>query len=351
MNVTNKFFLPLVEFYISHSCNFNCTGCNRFNNYHFKGHEKWEDYKDVYKEWSKKLTMDRYSILGGEPMSNPDIIQWIIGINELWPSIKRAELLTNGSYKHKFNNELYIAILKTNTIITIGLHNKNRKQEAFDLVNSFLHHPITVKRFPTNINDIPEISEEWKKSYDNIKAENWPSCDSIDKWSYLPDWIKEECINEHNFSPDILANDIQGWRFIDKNNVTVEVKYENFFHQSALIKNIEKNSFSLHNSDIEKAHTNCDSKYCHHMMRGELSKCGQVVLLKDFEQQFNLELSDVDKKLLKSYKSAKITMQHNELKDFFDNIKNPIDQCKFCPEVFYNTEITSSTKKEKFGKK
>ena len=351
MNVNNKFFLPLVEFYISHSCNFNCSGCNRFNNYHFKGQERWEDYKDMYKEWSKKLTMDHYTILGGEPFSNPDLIQWVIGLNELWPSVKRAELLTNGSYTHKFNDELYTAVLKTNTTISIGLHNKNRKQEVFDIINSFLRHPITSIRIPENINDVPEINEAWKKSYNNLKADHWPSCDTVNEWESLPNWIKDECINEHNFSPDVLVDDIKGWRFVDKNNVTIEVAYENFFHQGALIKNIENNSFSLHNSDVEKAHKNCHSKYCHHMMRGELSKCGQVVILKDFEQQFNLDLSDSDRKLLKSYQTAKPNMNYDELKHFFDNIKNPIDQCKFCPESYIIKEITSGTNKEKFGKK
>lgn len=347
MTANEKFFLPYVEFYITHSCNFNCRGCNRFNNYRFKGHELWEDYKNVYKEWSKKLIINRYAILGGEPFSNPDLIQWIVGLNELWPSVERVELLTNGSYIHKFNNELYKAILKTNTIISIGLHNKNRKQQVLDLVRSFLQHPISIERFSNYL----ELDDLWKQSYNIIKGDSWPVCDTIDQWNALPTWIKEECVDKHNFSPELLADEVMAWRFVDKNNVTIEIEHENFFHQGALIKNIETNSFSLHNSEVEKAHQNCHSKYCHHMMRGELSKCGQVVLLKDFEQQFNLDLSDADRELLNSYQTAKPNMQHSELKYFFDNIKNPIEQCKFCPENYDIKEITSGTKKEKFGKK
>ena len=39
--------LNYAEFYITNVCNLNCTECNRFNNYHFSGHQRWDDYSDV----------------------------------------------------------------------------------------------------------------------------------------------------------------------------------------------------------------------------------------------------------------------------------------------------------------
>ena len=77
--------LESVEFYINHTCNFGCTGCNRFNNYLFTGYQKWADYADIYKKWSEKLDIKSWVILGGEPTLNKDLVLYIRGIRELWP--------------------------------------------------------------------------------------------------------------------------------------------------------------------------------------------------------------------------------------------------------------------------
>ena len=90
----NKLFLDYVEFYITNVCNFNCTGCNRFNNYNFSGTQRWEDYKDIYARWSKVLSLQGFAILGGEPMLNPTYKDWILGVNALWPKAKK-KFVTN----------------------------------------------------------------------------------------------------------------------------------------------------------------------------------------------------------------------------------------------------------------
>ena len=37
--------LDYCEFYITNVCNLSCNGCNRFNNYKFRGFQRWEDSK------------------------------------------------------------------------------------------------------------------------------------------------------------------------------------------------------------------------------------------------------------------------------------------------------------------
>lgn len=346
----DKKFLPYVEFYISHTCNFGCEGCNRFNNYTFTGHQRWKDYEKIYKEWSHRLEFNHYTIIGGEPMSNPDMIEWILGLHELWPDCN-AVLLTNGSYINKFTEEFYTALLETNTLLNIGLHNFFRTQPVLQTVIRFLKHPLDIKRFPKDLNRLPGFAENWKKSYSQIKDSSWPDCNSYEEWNSLPDDIKQECEIIHKFSPDIIAEERKGYRIQDANGVKVEINYENFFHQGALIKQPDKNNFRLHNSDPIKAHDICHSKYCHHFMYGKLSKCGQSVLFAEFDQQFELDLTDSDKNLVYSYKPATLDMSDNDLGSFIDNIKNPIDQCKFCPERYTFQEIHSVTKKNKYGKK
>jgi organic radical activating enzyme len=72
-----------IEFYITNVCNLNCVNCNRFNNHDFSGYQKWSDYKEIYAQWSRHIRLQRVTILGGEPLLNPTILDWIDGINEL----------------------------------------------------------------------------------------------------------------------------------------------------------------------------------------------------------------------------------------------------------------------------
>ena len=65
--------LDYLEFYISHTCNFNCRGCNRFNNYLFLGHQRWKEHEHTHAKWAKRLQLDEWCIIGGEPTLNPDI--------------------------------------------------------------------------------------------------------------------------------------------------------------------------------------------------------------------------------------------------------------------------------------
>jgi molybdenum cofactor biosynthesis enzyme MoaA len=43
-----KHKINLLEVYITNVCNLSCRGCNRFNNYNFKGHQLWADHADEY---------------------------------------------------------------------------------------------------------------------------------------------------------------------------------------------------------------------------------------------------------------------------------------------------------------
>ena len=76
---------PVVEFYITNVCNLTCRGCNRFNNYNFKGHQRWTEHAEAYEAWSKRLDLPRICIIGGEPTLNPDLESWVMNIRRLWP--------------------------------------------------------------------------------------------------------------------------------------------------------------------------------------------------------------------------------------------------------------------------
>ena len=64
------YLLDRAEFYITNVYNLNCTNCNRFNDFAFRGHERWNDYKEQYCRWSQVLDLKTTDIISGESNGN-----------------------------------------------------------------------------------------------------------------------------------------------------------------------------------------------------------------------------------------------------------------------------------------
>jgi organic radical activating enzyme len=342
--------LPYAEFYITNICNFNCSGCNRFNNYNFSGFQRWEDFKDIYARWADRLDLGRWGILGGEPFINPTYIDWLDGISDLWPGVP-GSLITNGYYLSNADDRLYeVFRRKPHLRLDIGLHNISRRDSVLSDVKNWLHGNIEVSRIPDNIAKLPRMIQRWKESYNKIKDVSWPECVHPDDWASLPAHIRNECELLHNFSPEIIAEERLEFKLVDSNGVTVTIFHENFFHQGAIIHN-KNGSITLHNSDPEKAHSICHSKNCHHFMDGYLYKCGAAALFPEFDKQFELTLSDSRRELINKYLPLSVDSSNEVFYNFISNLENHIPQCTCCPDEYCIQEIHADTNKVKLRKK
>ena len=286
----SKIKLSYAEFYITHVCNLTCTGCNRFNNYKFTGFERWTDLQDVYRRWSDELSIDVVSILGGEPLLNPEFMQWLQGVRQLWPA-SMLMVGTNGYRLNKINGLYEFAnIYKNNFRINLGIHNKHKRNFVMGLVRDFLQG---------------QLIYQFDKS--------------------------------NPYQQHILVTDANG--------VQIRVDYNWWFHQGALIALPGQMAFSLHQSDPEKSHAICHSKTCHHFMGGKLYKCGAVALFPEFDRQHKLIISDDDRKLMSSYRPLQIDDSFQAKQKFIGDLPNAIDQCKFCPEEYHGQQIFAEEKK------
>jgi organic radical activating enzyme len=287
-----SFKLKLLEFYITNVCNLACTGCNRFNNYKFSGFERWTASKDTYATWAEELDAGQIHILGGEPLLNPEFMLWFKGIRELWPDTF-IYTITNG-YRLNQVAGLYDFILehKHNTSLNIGIHNKMSKQLIMNNIEKFLTAPL--------------------------------------KYEFNSD----DPYQEYMFITDI-------------NDVKIKVEFNWWFHQGALIKDIETEKFTLHQSNVDQAHSICHSKTCHHLMNGKLYKCGAVALFPEFDHQHQLVLSDQDRALMNSYIPLSITDTVERKKEFINQLPLAIPQCRFCPSSYQGQQIFAQEKRER----
>ena len=301
-----RVYVPNIEFYITNVCNIACTNCNRYNNYNFKGHQIWQDYESIYEAWSEKIRLQKITILGGEPLMNPSICDWIRGLNRIWK--KRVNLLTNGTRLNKVPG-LYDAMVSyipastnrggNSNWISLSVHNTNELDRYFEEIHKFLQGPITT-------------------------------------------WTGKHALNAQGGSATWGAD----YAFEDRNGLHLHVWIYDSFYNSNIYTNPLGN-LTLHNSVPEKAHSECGMvKYKnYHFIRGKLHKCGPVGLMPEFDQQHSLDISAEDRMLLNSYQPLSIDEFDQRGADFISRIDDVIPQCKFCPTKFTNQQLIAISKK------
>jgi len=330
-----------IEFYINNTCNFNCDNCNRLNNYHFAGYDRWQDYEHVYRAWSEKIDFDTITILGGEPLLNPTLDQWILGSRNFWPDSK-LWLLTNGSrLKHWHQRGLFDILSRTNTAMQINLHNRARVNECLDEVRSYLKEP--------KISSEPVVP--WIEAYNQVKDPTWPSCESYEDFLGLPDWIQHECEQVHHIDWHTWIKNSGKFIVTDRRDkgVYIEVNYwEDFV--TAPLKYIGNHKFAVYDSDPNDAHRVCWSKTCTHMMAGKVYKCHHVALLPEFARQYDVVMTEQDKKLLAEYAPLTVDADAADIQLFIDNLEHAIPQCKLCPSQLEKIPLQANTVKPRIKK-
>lgn len=298
-----RLFIPNVEFYITNVCNLTCSNCNRFNNHDFRGWQDWKIYESIYQQWAQHIRLQRITLMGGEPLLNPTVLNWVNGINHLWK--KPVQILTNGTrinhvaglYEvlERFQDPLHVG---ARNWLGVSLHNPLDRNRCFQEIKKFLQEPI--------------------KYYHRDDADNINM-----SWTYGADHA-----------------------FVDRNGVRVHVwEYTSFY--TAAVQKTAAGRFGVFDNDPEMAHRGCGFvRYkCYHFVRGALYKCGPVALFPEFDQQHRFDITDSQREIMYGYRPLTVDRVQQHGQDFMAHIDNVIPQCGFCPVEFTNHELTAANKK------
>lgn len=263
-------------FYITNVCNLTCKSCMTYNDRIFKGHFNWDDHKEDYEKWSTLLSMDRITILGGEPFANPDLINWVKNIKRLWPECQDISVCTNGTYISN-NAELVNEIISHGVWLDVCVHDP----EMYNKIQ---------KDFENSLGDL---------DYDKIRSSNHDiGFHGFDVEDYYGDGLICKISKQWNFSSNSTKEVINGLTF-------------------------------MHKSDPQIAHKNCAAKYCHYFVKGKLHKCFLTGISKELISQ--IAIDDDSKNLLNSYRGCSPWDAENNLDTFIENIGQYVPQCSLCP--------------------
>ena len=309
-----KKHIQKLEFYITNVCNLACPDCNRFNDHNFRGHQLWQDYEKDYEEWGRKLTVPAVVILGGEPLLNPTICDWIRGLNRCFDI--NVQVLTNGTRLNKTPG-LYEALVEWSTDnffanwVGISVHNRDDLARCIIEAQKFLRGRL--------------------RTYHG----------------------KEAC--DENGHPISYGAD---YTFMDANNIGVRLWLQDSFFPAAIHRTppVQVNGewrlgeLTVYDSDPVLAHQACGFAQWknYHMIRGRLHKCGPSVLMAEFDQQNPLAITDLDREILRSYEPLSPWADDKTTHRFFKKLDRPISQCKFCPTQVHMQakKITAVLKKK-----
>ena len=317
-----KHHLPYAEIYITNVCNLSCTHCQSLNNFAFKGHQRWQEYQHEYSLLSQRIDIDRIQIIGGEPTANPDFKIWVSEIAKLWPK-SRIEISTNGARLDILDHNIYQILSKNKGILWFTCHDIRQYHTILEFSKQFLDDIVddyTPKEYSEH---------NWKITYDSIKQDDWPNCDTIEEFSSLPEIIKQQFDNLHRSKLNLNLKTVSRM-FEDKNGVSVRLDWSQTFESSA-VKVTDQTLKMKYNSDPIEAHNNCFFKTCHQINKGKLYKCPLVSVIPDFLDQFQIETNNQDITLMRSYKPLTSADDDITVTNFIDNINQVIPQCKFCP--------------------
>ena len=257
-------------FNITNVCNLTCAGCESFNNFAFKNHYQYKDFAHYYEKWSTLVDINIVTIHGGEPFTNPDILNWAKALKDLWPNARRRYVSANGTLI-KNHIETCKQLLNLGWYIDISIHDPAFETEIVETIEQVLagqHYQIVQRG-------------------DQIK-------------------------------------------YVRSNSRTpLFVYYTTTDFISSARAGVEKGKWKFHRSNAEQAHKVCVDGLppCSYFHKGKLYQCHLTGLAQDIIKQFPIEDHAID--LLNEYQGGD---PFEPLDDFFATLHKPMPQCTLCPQ-------------------
>lgn len=185
----NKPVLPFVEIMVTQACNLSCYGCTNYSDLAHKGYLTWEQGRLQIEPWLERVNIPDFGILGGEPLMNPDIRNWIRGLREIMPN-SQIRFTTNGLLLAQNFDIVDLLHEVGNVVFKIAVHENNSELENTiqQVLDKFEWKEVTefgVKRLKTTNNlrfhiRRPDIFyKTYIGSYNNMRPHNSNPADAF----------------------------------------------------------------------------------------------------------------------------------------------------------------------------
>lgn len=113
--------LPFLEIMVIRTCNLSCKGCTTFSDLKYSGYYTWDQGRSWVEPWTQRIKLSAVGVMGGEPLINPQIVDWLTGLRQLLPQAQ-IRFVTNGLLLER--NWHVVELLQDlgNTVLKISRH-------------------------------------------------------------------------------------------------------------------------------------------------------------------------------------------------------------------------------------
>lgn len=190
--------LPFLETMITQVCNLSCEGCTNYSDLEHKGYVKWKDGKRDLKKWLKVVDIPDFGIMGGEPLINPQVYDWLYGVRDLMPN-SQIRFTTNGLLLHKHPDIMKTMLEIGNIVFKVTMHlehpsakacvNEIFKKYSWEMVKEYgiarwktdnnvrfqINYPTTfTKSFKNTYEDMKPFHSDPVKAFENCCQQTCP---------------------------------------------------------------------------------------------------------------------------------------------------------------------------------
>ena len=139
----SKLILPFLETMITQVCNLSCSGCTNYSDLTHSGYVKWNQGRAWLEPWLDMLQISDFGIMGGEPLINPEVEDWMLGVRQLMPDAQ-IRFTTNGLLLDRWPNLIDLAHDIGNCVFKITVHvdDQHLEQNIQKLFDKFSWEPV-----------------------------------------------------------------------------------------------------------------------------------------------------------------------------------------------------------------
>jgi len=182
--------LPFVETMITQACNISCSGCTNYSDLVHSGYLTWQQGRAELLPWLDRVDIPDFGILGGEPLMNPDVRNWITGLRELMPQ-SQLRFTTNGLLLDQNIDIVDLLADVGNCVFKITVHVNNSKLEDTiqHIMSRFEWEPVTeygIARYKTKnnfrfqINRPAQFTKSFVGTYRNMQPHSNTPADAFE---------------------------------------------------------------------------------------------------------------------------------------------------------------------------
>ena len=154
-----------LELHVAHGCNLSCESCSHYSNHGHAGTVSIDEADRWMSLWSRRVSVNRFSLLGGEPTIHPQLPLFVGLVRKHWPATQ-IEIVSNGFFLHRHPTLPAILAADRDARLIISVHHdseeyQERLKPAFALLEAWRReHGLVAHIRPANKN--------WTRRYEGF---------------------------------------------------------------------------------------------------------------------------------------------------------------------------------------